>query len=108
MEHQIELLIGDNGPQFASQEFKDFSLPYKASNTNKQPVIPTDQWLGRADGPNDQEPFEEVQRTLKKSSDPYMALLSYRVTPFPSCKFSSAELLMGGKFRQHYLRSRNI
>ena len=36
---------------------------------------------------------------LKKSSDPYLALLSYRATPLPWCQLSPAQLLMGRTLR---------
>ena len=32
---------------------------------------------------------------LKHTTDPYLALLSYRSTPLPWCNYSPAELLMG-------------
>ena len=40
-----------------------------------------------------------VKKLLKESDDPYMALLTYRTTPFPWCGHSPAELLMGRKLR---------
>ena len=45
-----------------------------------------------------------IKQLLKKgrnerSSDPYMALLSYRATPLPWCDLSPAELLMGRRVR---------
>ena len=40
-----------------------------------------------------------MKALLYKSSDPYMALLSFRATPIPWCSFSPAELLMGRKIR---------
>ena len=42
---------------------------------------------------------QTVKGLLNNSTDPYMALLSYRVTPLPWCKLSPAELLMGRKVR---------
>ena len=42
---------------------------------------------------------QTIKNLLKKSSDPYMALLSYRATPFLWCNLSPAELLMGRKVR---------
>ena len=40
-----------------------------------------------------------VKGLLKNSTDPCMALLSYRATPLPWCKLSPAELLMGRKVK---------
>ena len=40
-----------------------------------------------------------VKSLLEKSSDPYMAILSYRATPLPWCNLSPAELLMGRRLK---------
>lgn len=40
-----------------------------------------------------------VKGLLKESSDPHLAVLSYRATPLPWCNRSPAELLMGRKLR---------
>ena len=40
-----------------------------------------------------------VKSLLEKSSDPYMAILSYRTTPLPWCNLSPAELLMGRRLK---------
>ena len=42
---------------------------------------------------------QTVKRLLEKSSDPQLALLSYRSTPFAWCNLSPAELLMGRRLR---------
>ena len=40
-----------------------------------------------------------MKRILKKSDDPYLALLSYRATPLQWCNLSQSELLMGRRLR---------
>ena len=40
-----------------------------------------------------------IKAMLKKSSDPYLALLSYRATPLPWYQLSPAQLLMGRTLR---------
>ena len=42
---------------------------------------------------------QTIKRMLKKSSDPHVAVLSYRATPHPWCGFSPAELCMGRRIR---------
>ena len=43
--------------------------------------------------------IKTVKKLLKESEDPQMALFAYRSTPFPWCKLSPAELLMGRRLR---------
>ena len=40
-----------------------------------------------------------MKKLLAKSTDHYMALMSYRATPLPWCNLSPAELLMGRRIR---------
>ena len=49
---------------------------------------------------------QTIKRMLKKSSDPHIAVLSYRATPHPWCGFSPAELCMGRKIALQFLKPR--
>ena len=40
-----------------------------------------------------------VKSLLRDTSDPYLALLSYRATPLPWCNYSPSELLMGRRVK---------
>ena len=40
-----------------------------------------------------------VKSLLRDTSDPYLALLSYRATPLPWCNYSPFELLMGRRVK---------
>ena len=42
---------------------------------------------------------QTVKNLLKKTDDPYLALLAYRATPLPVNGYSPAELLMNRKLR---------
>ena len=42
---------------------------------------------------------QTIKGLLMKSDDPCPALLAYRLTPFPWCELSPAELLMGRRLR---------
>ena len=37
----------------------------------------------------------DSQKIIKRTEDPYLALLDYRATPLPGCHFSLAQLLLG-------------
>ena len=84
-----EILRSDNGPQFDSQEM---SASYGFQHKSSSPHYP--QSNGQAE-----RMIQTVKRLLKKSSDPYMALLIYRSTPLSWCGLSPAELLMGRRLR---------
>ena len=87
-----ETLRSDNGPQDASQAFETFAQSYGFQHLTSSPHFP--QSNGQAE-----RTVQTVKRLLKRSSDPYLAFLHYRATPFPWCQRSPAELLMGGRLR---------
>ena len=87
-----ETLVSDNGPQYTSQEFSEFTKSYNFCHVTSSPHFP--QSNGQAE-----RMVKTAKKLLKESDDPYMALLTYRTTPFPWCGHSPAELLMGRKLR---------
>ena len=85
-------LVSDNGPQFNSTEFADFAATYGFSHITSSPHYP--QGNGQAE-----RMVKTVKKLLKRSSDKYLALLSYRTTPLPWCGRSPAELCLGRRLR---------
>ena len=85
-------VISDNGPQFSSQSFTEFARRYDFQHTTSSPLYA--QGNGQAE-----RTVQTVKRLLRDSTDPYIALLTYRSTPFPWCMRSPAELLMGRQLR---------
>ena len=83
-----DVLVTDNGPQYASQEFRKFSTSYNFNHQTSSPFHP--QGNGEAE-----RAVRTVKSLLKDCKDPHLVLLSYRTTPLPFCHYSPAQLLMG-------------
>ena len=86
-----ERLISDNGPQYSSREFAEFSRLYGFDHITSSPLYP------QANGEVERA-VSTVKSLIGKSEDPYLAMLSYRATPLEH-GYSPAELLMGRKLR---------
>ena len=83
-----ETVRSDNGPQYSSQEFAQFASSYRFSHVTSSPrYAQSNGHVERA--------VLTIKGMLKKSKDPYLAVLSYRATPHPWCGRSPAELCMG-------------
>ena len=85
-------LIGDNGPQYASSAFTDFSRSYGFVHTTSSSHFP--QANGEAE-----RAVQTIKNLLKKAQDPYKALLNYRNTPLDGINLSPAQLLMGRRLK---------
>ena len=87
-----EVLMSNNGPQFACSEVEDFAAQYKFTHITSSPLYPQSNGLAERS-------VKTVKGLLRDAEDPYLALLAYRATPLPWCHLSPAELLMGRKIR---------
>ena len=87
-----EIVRSDNGPQYASAEFSTFASSYGFQHVTSSPRYPQSNGLA-------ERCVQTVKNLLKKSSDPYQSLLSYRSTPLTWCDLSPAELSMGRRLR---------
>ena len=83
-----EVLLTDNGPQYDSKEFTEPASHYGFSHSTSSPHFPQSNGFA-------ERAIKMTKGCLKKSKDPYLAILSHRAIPLPWCNFSPAELLMG-------------
>ena len=86
-----EVVVSDNGPQYASSAYKTFTREYGFTHITSSPLCP--QGNGEAE-----RAVKTVKHMLKKQGDSYVALLAYRATPLQN-GFSPAELLMPRRLR---------
>ena len=87
-----EEVVSDNGPQFASNEMKEFAQHYGFHHCTSSPYYP--QGNGHAE-----RAVKTVKNLLSNTEDPWLALLNYRAAPFPWCGLCPAELLFGRRIR---------
>ena len=86
-----DVVVSDNGPQFASYIFTEFATEYGFTHVMSSPKHPqTNGEAGRA--------VKTFKQLLKKNKDPYMALPMYRASPLQN-GFSPAELLIRRKLQ---------
>ena len=86
-----EIVLSDNGLQFSSREFLNFSQDYTFTHLTSSPYHP--QGNGEAE-----RAVQTVKNLLRKSTDPYIVLLNYGTTPLQN-GYSPAELMMSRKLR---------
>ena len=79
-------VVSDNGPQYSSLEYKKFANEYGFLHTTSSPKFP--QSNGKAEKAD-----RTVKNLLKKSQDPYMAMLTYQSSPLWN-GFSPPEMLI--------------
>ncbi|KAL5506378.1 hypothetical protein EMCRGX_G008003 [Ephydatia muelleri] len=87
-----EILVTDNGPQYASKHMAEFAKSYGFQHTTSSLYYP--QGNGQAE-----RTVKTVKSLIQNADDPFLALLNYRATPLPWCNLSPAELLFGRRIR---------
>ena len=87
-----DVLITDNGPQFASVEYQTFASDYQFKHKTSSPRYPQSNGMS-------EKSVQTAKRLLIKAKednrDPYLALLDYRNTPRSDLLGSPVQRLMG-------------
>ena len=87
-----DILISDNGPQFSSHEFQQFTKRYQIDHHTSSPYHPQSNGMA-------EKAVQTVKMLMKKAThdgnDPYLALLEYRNTPWSDILGSPVQRLMG-------------
>ena len=87
-----EVVRSDKGHNFPLMIFQDLPTHTIFNHVTSSPFYP--QSNGQAE-----RTVQTVKGIIQKSTDPFMALLSYRSTPMPWCGLSLAEHCMGRQIR---------
>ena len=93
---ESEIVISDNGTQYSSEQFKDFSEQYKFKHVTSSPHFPRSN--GKAEK-TVQIAKNLLKKAKKEGSDPYLAILDYRNTPIDGLDASPAQMLMQRRTR---------
>lgn len=86
-----DILITDNGPQFASSDFASFARTWGFDHVTSSPHYP--QSNGEVE-----RAVQTIKNLMKKCDDEYLGLLMYRNTPLAN-GFSPAQLSMGRRLK---------
>jgi transposase InsO family protein len=86
-----DVVISDNGPQYASEAFQSFAKTYGFTHTTSSPLYP--QSNGAAE-----RAVRTAKNILKKNADPYLGLIAHRTAPLYN-GLSPCQLLNGRRMQ---------
>ena len=91
-----DTVISDNGPQFSSQEFHEFSLTWEFNHVTSSPHYSKSNGKAESSVKAVKNLFKKAERDGK---DPWLPLLDYRHTPTKGINASPAQRLMSRRTR---------
>ena len=91
-----DTVVSDNGPQFSSQEFHEFSLTWEFNHVTSSPHHPKSNGKAESSVKAVKQLFKKAERDDK---DPWLTLLDYRNTPTEEINASPAQRLMSRRTR---------
>ncbi|XP_028672669.1 uncharacterized protein K02A2.6-like [Erpetoichthys calabaricus] len=86
-----DTVISDNGPQYSSQEFKQFRIAWEFRHVTSSPAYP--QSNGKAESAV-KTAKQLMGKATRAKADPYLAILEHRNTPSQGFNTSPAQRLM--------------
>ncbi|XP_028839495.1 uncharacterized protein K02A2.6-like isoform X3 [Denticeps clupeoides] len=91
-----DVVVSDNGPQYASEDFKKFSRQWEFKHKTSSPGYPQSNGMAES-------AVKTAKRLLKKAKadgkDPYLSMLDQRNTPSQGIKASPAQRLFSRRTR---------
>jgi len=91
-----DTVVSDNGPQYSSQEFHEFSLSWEFNHVTSSPHYPKSNGKAESSVKTVKLLFKKADRDGK---DPWLSLLDYRNTPTEGIGDSPAQRLMSRRTR---------
>ena len=90
----IDELVTDNGPQFASEEFRKFAIEYGFIHTTSSPYY--SQSMGQTE-----RYVQTVKNMIRKSKDQYQSMLDYTNSPLEQIGLSPAQQPTGRRLKSN-------
>lgn len=88
-------MVSDNGPQYSSDEFANFTKEWDITHVTSSPHFPSSNGLAEKTVQTVKHLFDKAKASNR---DPYIALLEYRNTPL-ECGYSPSQLLNSRRLR---------
>jgi len=93
-----ECFVSDNGPQYSSEEFKQFATNYGFEHVTSSPMYPRSNGFAERMVQTVKQLFTKARES---GQDPHLTMLCLRTTPIDHYTPSPCEILNGRKYRSN-------